>query len=137
MDGAQALLLVWAWERMPYIAPIRADVFAFEVPLARRWRNWSRLDGYWVKLRELLGAYWMTCLQTGGSSQEAIWSTTDNPTNNVGGGKSLSEVGGHQDHDWRDKNKNWVNMWERNRGEFIISGDDVIDYSPEHNYWQW
>ncbi|MED6140540.1 hypothetical protein PIB30_094216 [Stylosanthes scabra] len=46
MEGPQTLLLVWAWEQMPYIAPIRADYPVIEIPLAHRWSRWQRRGEY-------------------------------------------------------------------------------------------
>ncbi|MED6155146.1 hypothetical protein PIB30_002877 [Stylosanthes scabra] len=38
MDGPQTLLITWAWERMPWIAPIpRHELNPPHVPLAKRY----------------------------------------------------------------------------------------------------
>ncbi|QHN87002.1 uncharacterized protein DS421_16g551200 [Arachis hypogaea] len=43
MDGPLILLFVWAWERMPFLAPIPRDQLGdVGIPLARRWSHWRR-----------------------------------------------------------------------------------------------
>ncbi|XP_072060391.1 protein MAINTENANCE OF MERISTEMS-like [Arachis hypogaea] len=47
MDGPLILLFVWAWERMPFLAPIPRDhLVDVGVPLARRWSHWGRNTRY-------------------------------------------------------------------------------------------
>ncbi|QHO32951.1 uncharacterized protein DS421_9g254110 [Arachis hypogaea] len=42
IDGPLILLLVWAWIRLPYLAPVSREPRNFLV--ANRWRNWERGD---------------------------------------------------------------------------------------------
>ncbi|RYQ95250.1 hypothetical protein Ahy_B08g090318 [Arachis hypogaea] len=43
MEGPLVLLYVWAWERIPWLAPIPAPILAGGVfLLARRWNNWRK-----------------------------------------------------------------------------------------------
>ncbi|XP_025637640.1 serine/threonine-protein phosphatase 7 long form homolog [Arachis hypogaea] len=47
MDGPLILLFVWAWERMPLLAPIPRDQFGdVGFSLARRWSHWRRHTRY-------------------------------------------------------------------------------------------
>ncbi|QHN79306.1 uncharacterized protein DS421_19g668960 [Arachis hypogaea] len=47
MDGPLILLFVWAWEHMPFLAPIPRDQLGnIGVPLARRWSHWRRHTRY-------------------------------------------------------------------------------------------
>ncbi|XP_057728089.1 serine/threonine-protein phosphatase 7 long form homolog [Arachis stenosperma] len=47
MDGPLILLFVWAWERMPFLAPIPRDQLSnIGVPLARWWSHWRRHTRY-------------------------------------------------------------------------------------------
>ncbi|RYR74272.1 hypothetical protein Ahy_A02g008922 [Arachis hypogaea] len=47
MDGPLILLFVWAWERMPLLAPIPRDQLGDDdIPLARRWIHWRRHTRY-------------------------------------------------------------------------------------------
>ncbi|KAL4305923.1 hypothetical protein AHAS_Ahas16G0126800 [Arachis hypogaea] len=47
MDGPLMPLFVWAWERMPFLAPIPRDQLGnIGVPLARRWSHWRRHTRY-------------------------------------------------------------------------------------------
>ncbi|QHO54475.1 uncharacterized protein DS421_2g57100 [Arachis hypogaea] len=47
MDGPPILLFVWAWERMPLLAPIPRDKLGdVGIPLARRWSHWRRHTRY-------------------------------------------------------------------------------------------
>ncbi|QHO46710.1 uncharacterized protein DS421_6g189940 [Arachis hypogaea] len=47
MDGPLILLFVWAWERMPFLAPIPHDQLSdIGIPLARRWSHWRRHTRY-------------------------------------------------------------------------------------------
>ncbi|RYR65453.1 hypothetical protein Ahy_A03g011388 [Arachis hypogaea] len=39
IDGSLTLLLVWAFIRLPYLAPVQREPRSF--PLANRWRNWE------------------------------------------------------------------------------------------------
>ncbi|XLU22085.1 hypothetical protein S245_058151, partial [Arachis hypogaea] len=43
MDGPLDLLFVWAWERMPFLAPIpRQQLALADIPVARRWSHHPR-----------------------------------------------------------------------------------------------
>ncbi|QHO40723.1 uncharacterized protein DS421_5g139590 [Arachis hypogaea] len=42
IDSSLTLLLVWAWIRLPFLAPVPREPRSF--PLANRWRNWERGD---------------------------------------------------------------------------------------------
>ncbi|XP_072078124.1 protein MAIN-LIKE 1-like [Arachis hypogaea] len=42
IDGPLTFLLVWAWIRLPYLAPVPREPYSFS--LANRWRNWERGD---------------------------------------------------------------------------------------------
>ncbi|RYR20204.1 hypothetical protein Ahy_B03g065304 [Arachis hypogaea] len=47
MDGPLTLLFVWAWERMPLLAPIPRDQLGdVGIPLARWWSHWRRRTRY-------------------------------------------------------------------------------------------
>ncbi|RYR33310.1 hypothetical protein Ahy_A10g047880 [Arachis hypogaea] len=39
IDGSLTLLLVWAWTRFPFLAPVHREPRSFS--LANRWRNWE------------------------------------------------------------------------------------------------
>ncbi|QHO23407.1 uncharacterized protein DS421_12g363250 [Arachis hypogaea] len=42
IDSSLTLLLIWAWIRLPFLAPVPREPCSF--PLANRWRNWERGD---------------------------------------------------------------------------------------------
>ncbi|KAL4276721.1 hypothetical protein AHAS_Ahas20G0235500 [Arachis hypogaea] len=47
MNGPFILLFVWAWERMPFLAPIpHNELVDIGVPLGRWWSHWRRLTRY-------------------------------------------------------------------------------------------
>ncbi|KAL4393870.1 hypothetical protein AHAS_Ahas02G0095200 [Arachis hypogaea] len=47
MDGPLILLFVWAWKRMPFLAPIPRDQLGdVGVPLVQRWSHWHRHTRY-------------------------------------------------------------------------------------------
>ncbi|RYR33833.1 hypothetical protein Ahy_A10g048481 [Arachis hypogaea] len=44
---------------------------------------------------------------------------------------------GPQNHDWRDKNSECVNMWNSGRYNTIQLGDEIVDFHPLSIYYEW
>ncbi|RYR19610.1 hypothetical protein Ahy_B03g064442 [Arachis hypogaea] len=94
MDGPLILLFVWAWERMPFMAPIpRNQLLDIGVPLARR-SSYLCLGGViGAGIQDIHGG-----LQRSLGEDSMTWEST-------------MRLSGARHHDWRDWTKEWLDMW--------------------------
>ncbi|RYR07212.1 hypothetical protein Ahy_B05g074523 [Arachis hypogaea] len=178
MDGPLILLFVWAWESMPFMAPIpRNELLDVGVPLARRWSHWRRHTRYtqrstvqfrrglddmgvnnftWrpyvgVDVPQDLGPNLFMC-----STKSPLvlfecieWHPTDRVPRQFGlqqlppdpafqiGSAHCRRLSSAQHHDWRDRTKEWLDMWRYGRYNSLEVGDEIVDFHPLPLYYDW
>ncbi|KAL4373182.1 hypothetical protein AHAS_Ahas05G0056200 [Arachis hypogaea] len=47
------------------------------------------------------------------------------------------QLTGPQNHDWRDKTSEWVNMWSTGCYDTLQLGDVIVDFHPLPVYYDW
>ncbi|QHO31238.1 uncharacterized protein DS421_8g239870 [Arachis hypogaea] len=157
MDWPLILLFVWAWERMPFMAPIpRNQLLDIGVPLARRWSHWRRHTRYtrrstaqfrrglddmgvndftWrpyidVDVPIELGANLFMC------STKSPLQLPPDPAFQIGSAH-CRRLSGAQHHDWRNRTKEWLDMWRSGRYDRLQVGEEIVDFHPLPLYYDW
>ncbi|QHO20187.1 uncharacterized protein DS421_11g335700 [Arachis hypogaea] len=149
MDGPLILLFIWAWECMPFMAPIpRNQLLDIGVLLARWWSHWRRHTRYtrrstaqfrrglddmgvndftWWPYIEVdvpvdLGLNLFMCsTKSPLVSFECIeWHPTDRVHRQFG--SYCRCLSGAQHHDWRDRTKEW---------------EEIVNFHPLPLYYDW
>ncbi|QHO13445.1 uncharacterized protein DS421_15g515600 [Arachis hypogaea] len=140
MDGPLILLFVWAWERMPFMAPIpRNELLDVGVPLARRWSHWRRHTRYTRR---------STAQFRRGLNDMGVNDFTWRPYVGVVVPQDLDpnlfmcstkspRLSGAQHHDWRERTKEWLDMWRYGRYNSLEVGDEIVDFHPLPLYYDW
>ncbi|QHN95817.1 Serine/threonine protein phosphatase 7 long form isogeny [Arachis hypogaea] len=155
-----------AWERMPFMAPIpRNQLLDIGVPLARRWSHWRRHTRYtrrsttqfrrglddmgvndfiWRPYIEVdvpvdLGLNLFMCsMKSPLVSFECIeWHPTDRVRRQFGLYAHYRRLSGAQHHDWRDRTKEWLDMWRSGRYDTLQVGKEIVDFHPLPLYYDW
>ncbi|QHO01909.1 uncharacterized protein DS421_13g419240 [Arachis hypogaea] len=156
MDGPLILLFVWAWERMPFMAPIpRNQLLDIGVPLARRWSHWRRHTRYtrrstaqfsvqftWQPYIEVdvsvdLGLNLFMCSTK--SPLVSFECIECHPTDRVRRqfGAHCRRLSGARHHDWRDWTKEWLDMWRSGCYDTLQVGEEIVDFHPLPLYYDW
>ncbi|QHO42986.1 uncharacterized protein DS421_5g158930 [Arachis hypogaea] len=163
IDGPLILLFVWAWERMPFMAPIpRNELLDVGVPLAQRWSHWRRHTRYtrrstaqfrqglddmgvndftWrpyvgVDVPQDLGPNLFIPQSRRYSRQFGLQQLPPDPAFQIGSAH-CRRLSGAQHHDWRDRTKEWLDMWRYGRYNSLQVGDEIVDFHPLPLYYDW
>ncbi|MED6211280.1 hypothetical protein PIB30_072196 [Stylosanthes scabra] len=137
MDGPQTLLITWAWERMPWIAPIpRHELGHPQVPLSNRWNRWPKCHDYRLKpvrdfrveidaimspygfLWRPYGAwfyptvYMKACPFPYRVMRQFGYNQTQPADSEDLGADHCIVLQGTQHHDWSDLLSKWVDKWQ-------------------------
>ncbi|RYR65085.1 hypothetical protein Ahy_A03g011076 [Arachis hypogaea] len=134
MDGPLILLFVWAWERMPFLAPIPRDQL-----------------GNIVGIPDGLAPHMVMCsTQSPLMSFECIeWHATDRVRRQFGmqqllpgpafdlGCDHCKRLTGAQNHEWGQIYSQWVNRWTSDRYNTLQLGEEIIDFHPLPVYYDW
>ncbi|RYQ97341.1 hypothetical protein Ahy_B08g093384 [Arachis hypogaea] len=144
IDGPLILLFVWAWERMPFLAPIPRDQFVdVGVPLARR-RGLDDMgvdDFIWrpyigVGVPEYLAVNLFMCSTKSPLVSFELQQLPPDSAFEIGR-DHCRQLTGPQNYDWRDRNIQWVNLWISGCYNTLQLGDEIVDFHPLSVYYDW